>query len=92
MASTTLTQIQNPNTKAILTPKEFQNTYEHIPKTIKEALQQASTVFPTPPLPTTHMTHPHPTQQTPPQEAHIPNTTPPPLTTHIRPSNPSYNR
>ena len=47
---TTLTQIQNPETKSILTPKEFQFIYKYIPKTIKEALQQASIIFPPPPL------------------------------------------
>lgn len=74
---TTLTQIQNHTIKAILTPKEFQNTYKYIPKSIKDAMQQASTLFPIPPTPITHTTHTHPPPQTPPQETQTPNITRP---------------
>ena len=38
-------------TLIILTPEEFRTTYKHAPKTIKDALQQAYSLFP-PPSPT----------------------------------------
>ena len=38
---TTITQIQNKDTMAILTPEEFRLIYRHTPKKIKEELQQA---------------------------------------------------
>ena len=50
---TTITQIQNKDTRAILTPDEFKAIYRHTPKTIKEALQQAKILFPNPPPPPT---------------------------------------
>jgi hypothetical protein len=43
---TTLLQIQNTTTKAILTLEEFRTIYNHAPKTIKAALHQAQTLFP----------------------------------------------
>ena len=43
---TTISQIQNTTTKAILTPEEFRTIYKHAPKTIKAALQQAQILFP----------------------------------------------
>ena len=45
---TTLPQIQNKTSKAILTHEEFRTIYTHAPKTIKEALQQAQILFPHP--------------------------------------------
>ena len=61
---TTLPQIQNKDMRNILTPSEFQTTYNHAPKTIKEALKLATTLFPTPSPSTTQRSHtqlPHPT-------------------------------
>ena len=42
---TTLAQIQNKTSNAILTHEEFRITYKHVPKIIKEALQQAQVLF-----------------------------------------------
>ena len=44
---TTLAQLQNTNTTAILTQEEYRTIYKYIPKTIKEALRQATIIFPT---------------------------------------------
>ena len=59
---TTLAQIQNPDTMGILTPVEFQTRYKQISKAIKTALQQAQTLFPTPPPSTPHTNRPLPPQ------------------------------
>jgi hypothetical protein len=68
---TTLSQIQNPETKNILTPKKFQVIYKHVPKLIKEALQQALELFPTQPS-TTHPSHLHLEHLTNPHDIHTP--------------------
>lgn len=60
---TTITQIQNKNTMAILTPEEFRAIYKQTPKIIKKALQQIKVLFLTPP----HaylINHPQRSQQT----------------------------
>ena len=43
---TTIQQIQHPSTTSILTLEEFQTKYKASSKPIKEALQQASNLFP----------------------------------------------
>ena len=57
---TTLHQIQNPTTKAILNQEEFKYKYKASQKLIKEALEQALFLFPLNPLqkPTATITTP----------------------------------
>lgn len=61
---TTITQIQNNNTMAILTPEELWAIYKQTPKIIMEALlQQAKVLIPTQPH-AFHMNHHQQSQQT----------------------------
>ena len=87
--TTTLPQINNSETRTILTPNEFQTIYKHTPKTIKEALKQASTIFPTPSTPSTNTNNPHHTQISP-QATHT--TNPPPPTNGPRTCNSNHNK
>ena len=57
-------QIQNKENTAILTPEEFLATYNHITKTIKKALQYATTIFTRATTPTQHLPRTHLPQQT----------------------------
>jgi hypothetical protein len=58
-------QIKNKENTAILTSEEFRVTYNHMTKTIKEALQHASIIFSPTPLPTQQLNHTRISQQTP---------------------------
>jgi hypothetical protein len=87
---TTISQIQNPKTKNIFTPKEFQGIYKHVPKLIKEALQQALELFPIQAY-TTHLNHPHLDHLTNPHDIHTHNA-PHTFTTYTRTTHPNNNQ